>query len=319
MTDGIPDDFRDLSVRLGSDPLQVQGPGGNTSIKLDGTLWIKASGTELADAARTDIFVPVNRDAALEEARGAGDGTCRAAVIGDHPLRPSIETTFHALIDWPVTVHTHSVATLVHAICPEGRAVAARRLAGLPAVFVPYAKPGLPLTRAIAAETRPDTQVWVLHNHGLICAGPDVDATTALIAEVQARLALPGGPVAQAPTAPPPTGHEWIPGATALATDPGLRRLATAGSYYPDHVVFLGPALPEGPTPDRPAVLMPQGAAISIAATTAQRAMLHCLADVLGRLPEGWTPEQIGPAAEAGLLDWDAEKYRQALAARGAT
>jgi hypothetical protein len=44
--------------------------------------------------------------------------------------------------------------------------------------------------------------------------------------------------------------------------------------------------------------------------------MLRCLSDVLARLPEGWEPEPIGTQAEAELLDWDAEKYRQALAAR---
>jgi len=42
--------FRALSARLGQDPLQVQGPGGNTSVKSGDVMWIKASGTELADA-----------------------------------------------------------------------------------------------------------------------------------------------------------------------------------------------------------------------------------------------------------------------------
>jgi hypothetical protein len=44
--------------------------------------------------------------------------------------------------------------------------------------------------------------------------------------------------------------------------------------------------------------------------------MLRCLSDVLARLPENWTPHAIGATAEAELLNWDAEKYRQALAAR---
>ena len=35
------------------------------------------------------------------------------------------------------------------------------------------------------------------------------------------------------------------------------------------------------------------------------------------RLPPEWSPEPIGPAAEAELLNWDAEKYRQWLAAKG--
>src|SRR5438046_8923007 len=49
-----------LSARLGRDPLLVQASSGNTSIKLDGVLWIKASGKWMADADRYDMFVPVS-------------------------------------------------------------------------------------------------------------------------------------------------------------------------------------------------------------------------------------------------------------------
>ena len=45
----------EVSAVLGADPLQVQGPGGNTSLKRDGLMLIKASGTWLADAKTKDI------------------------------------------------------------------------------------------------------------------------------------------------------------------------------------------------------------------------------------------------------------------------
>ena len=45
---------------IGTDSLLVQGAGGNVSWKDDGILWIKASGTWLAEAESKDIFVPVN-------------------------------------------------------------------------------------------------------------------------------------------------------------------------------------------------------------------------------------------------------------------
>ncbi|MEO0904571.1 MAG: class II aldolase/adducin family protein, partial [Pseudomonadota bacterium] len=122
--------FCAFSARLGQDPLRVQGPGGNTSIKLGDVMWIKASGTELADAERNPIFVAVDRAAAQAEAGGAGDGSCKDTVVDPaNTLRPSIETTFHAALDWPVVAHTHSIATLVHAISTEGRKVAAEKLA----------------------------------------------------------------------------------------------------------------------------------------------------------------------------------------------
>jgi len=44
--------------------------------------------------------------------------------------------------------------------------------------------------------------------------------------------------------------------------------------------------------------------------------MLRCLSDILARLPSDWSLDPIGLEAEAELLNWDAEKYRQTLAAR---
>src|SRR6185437_11806138 len=46
--------LRRLSARLGRDPRLVQASNGNTSVKRDGTLWIKASGRWLANAMRED-------------------------------------------------------------------------------------------------------------------------------------------------------------------------------------------------------------------------------------------------------------------------
>ncbi|TDL79634.1 class II aldolase [Palleronia sediminis] len=308
--------FRALSARLGRDPLQVQGAGGNTSIKQGGTMWIKASGTELAEAEARDIFVAVDLDRARNEAGGMGDGTCRAAL--EDPtggLRPSIETTFHAILPQRVVAHTHSVAALTHAIAPAGRAAARDKLAGLPAAFVPYAKPGLPLTREIAARAAPGTRVYLLENHGLICTGDSVAAAEALLAEVETRLALPARPAAAPPDTAPPRGALWA-AESWIAADALAAARARAGSYWPDHVVFLGPALPTWPARAPAALVEGRGIALSPDATPTQRAMLRCLSDVLRRLPPDWEPEAIGAAAEAALLDWDAEKYRQAMAAR---
>lgn len=321
---GTPADFaafRGFSARLGQDPLRVQGPGGNTSIKAGGVMWIKASGTELAEAETRDIFVPVDRAAALAEARGqSGDGSCKTTGLDPaNPLRPSIETTFHAALDWSVVAHTHSIATLAHAVAAAGRAVAREKLAGMGAVFVPYAKPGLPLTGEILACANPETRVFVLENHGLIVCGRDVPETEALMDEVERRLALPArDKPAPAPETGPPDGFAWA-AESWIARDAHAAGYALAGSYYPDHVVFLGPALPVSDHPGKPPAILidGQGIALRNGATPSQRAMLRCLSDLMARLPTDWTPTPIGAAAEAELLDWDAEKYRQALAARG--
>ncbi|MEO1239380.1 MAG: class II aldolase/adducin family protein, partial [Pseudomonadota bacterium] len=247
-------DFRALSARLGQDPLQVQGPGGNTSIKNDRVMWIKASGTELANAERDMIFVPVDRAAAEAEAREeAGDGSCKSTVIDPAiTLRPSIETTFHAALDHAVVAHTHSVATIVHAISPQGRTLLADKLAGLKYTLVPYAKPGLPLTREILARATPDTQVYILQNHGLISCGPSVAVVSDLIAEVEARLEMPKLPDTKAaPQGKAPDGFTWAV-ESWMAHDRTATARALGGTYYPDHVVFLGPALPAGEHDGKP-------------------------------------------------------------------
>lgn len=317
----LPGDFLQLSARLGQNPLLVQGPGGNTSIKQDGLLWIKASGTELAEAGVQPIFVPVYLAAARDEALGAGDGTCLAAVADAAiDLRPSIETTFHALMDWPVVAHFHSVAAIVHGISPKGRAEACRKLGDLPFDIIPYRKPGRPLTLRIAQTLKPETQIWLLENHGMICAGPDPASVQGLIDEVERRLIMPALVEPFEPSAPAPAGFEWHASANVLAQDDRLCALALSGSPYPDHVVFLGSGLPLfAPAPLNPAaIVVRQGVVVSHSATSAQRAMARCLADVLSRVPPDWPIEMLSADAEAELLNWDAEKYRQALAARKA-
>lgn len=52
-------DLVDLSARIGGNLDLVQAGGGNTSIKEAGTLWVKASGKWLRQAAVDDMFLPV--------------------------------------------------------------------------------------------------------------------------------------------------------------------------------------------------------------------------------------------------------------------
>ena len=325
----LPPEFIRLSQEIGAQPLLVQGPGGNTSVKIDGQMWIKASGTELAEALDKNIFVAVDPAKAIRELDGAGDGSCRSALIDpDCGLRPSIETTFHAMFDHKFVFHFHSVATICHAIAEEGRNALAGKLAGLQWVSAPYRKPGIPLTKAIREAVGAEAvQVVVLNNHGIIIVGNTIEEVKALIDDVEQRLDLPL-PEGQAgnPT-PAYPGWNWVPEVSALATDPKLFRRATSGTYYPDHVVFLGPAMPAMSAgelarlnPDEfpvPAVLVEgEGVCLKSDAKPAQRAMLDCVYNVLARIPADWTLCPIGEDAEAELLNWDAEKYRQALAKR---
>lgn len=136
--------------------------------------------------------------------------------------------------------------------------------------------------------------------------------------DVEARLAMPK--MAREDVVPreaAPSGFVWAT-ESWIARDARACALTVSGSYYPDHVVFLGPALPRKDHAGAPPVIVREGPGLLLCeeATPSQMAMLRCLSDLLSRLPESWTPEAIGAAAESELLNWDAEKYRQALAAR---
>lgn len=327
----LPNEFRTLSREIGVNPQLVQGPGGNTSIKQEGVMWIKASGTLLADALDKDIFVAVDPVRAMRELDGAGDGSCRSALIdAKRKLRPSIETTFHAMFPQKFVFHFHSVATICHVISPQGRSQLANKLQGLSWVCVPYQKPGIPLTKAIrAAVGENDAQVVVLKNHGVIVLGESIEEVKGLIDRVERRLELkPCETVTRNKPAKEIDGWERLEHLSALAIDSSMHNRATSGTYYPDHAVFLGPGLPSLSVEELaqldtdqfpvPVVLVPDEAVyIKSDATAAHRAMIDCLYDVLVRIPPDWDLVPIGQDAEAELLNWDAEKYRQMLSDNG--
>jgi rhamnose utilization protein RhaD (predicted bifunctional aldolase and dehydrogenase) len=328
-----------LSERIGRDPSLVQGPGGNTSLKHDGVLTIKASGTWLAQARERPIMVPVGLGpllAAMERDDPATE-TCETFVLAeDNPagLRPSIETTLHAALPHRIVLHVHCVETIAWAAREDAVTALAGKLDGFDWAFVPYRRPGRPLTRAVLAALRPGVSVLVLGNHGLVVGGDTPSEAAALLAAVCERLRLPGRmakaadlDALQAIAKGSAYRPAEDPAAHATATDPASFIIAVGGSLYPDHVIFLGPAcvpLQPGTAPDamaalagRPSVplILVEGAGILMheSATPGAHALARCLADVTARIDPQHRLRFLTPEEEHALVNWDAEKYRQAL------
>jgi rhamnose utilization protein RhaD (predicted bifunctional aldolase and dehydrogenase) len=334
--------LRELSASLGADRLRTQGAGGNASIKRDETLWIKASGTWLSDALAREIMTPVRLNPLLE-AIATGDPRAATAVdfvdssLNPRGLRPSIETSFHAIIPAPVVVHIHCVHTIALAVRRDGEEIARERLRGLGDVacaFAPYRKPGLPLARAILERLTRGANVFVLANHGLIVAGETVQEAadrTARVCDAFAAAARPAPPADLERLASTIEGTGYrLPhdsAAHALALDPKSLAIASRGSLYPDHVVFLGPGLAKGTIaggrldaprsdPPPPMLALPGvGVAVHRSASKNAEAMALCLADVAARIPEQAELRVLTAAEERELMNWEAETYRQSLAA----
>ncbi|CCD99490.1 class II aldolase/adducin family protein [Bradyrhizobium sp. STM 3809] len=329
--------LRAMSARVGRNMLLVQGAGGNSSIKQDDVLWVKASGTWLADAEEKDIFVPVLLTAA-RAALARDDERIPLAAPGS--LRASIETSLHALLPHRVVLHVHAVNTIAWAARRDARDDFAARLDGLTWCHLDYFHPGLPLARAVGAiVARERVDVLILANHGLVVGAETCEKAEALVHDVEKRLALPvraapaaGQAALKRLCAGTPYRLPGDPGCHDTATDPFSRAVATGGSLYPDHVVFLGPGLPTIDGADGLATLLARaeasglpapvaalvpgsGAIIRDDASPGAEPMLSCLALVTSRLPLSAEISYLSSQHEQMLLNWDAERYRQQLTA----
>jgi len=315
------EDLAALSTRIGADPLLIQGPGGNTSVKDGEVMWIKASGTLLADASDRDIFVacdlPAMR-ASLANGEARADQPMEFALRQDG-LRPSIETSLHAVFPQRVVLHAHCVHTLVHAIQADPVAAIGTKLDAFNWGVVPYVKPGANLAMRVRDVVERGSDVIVLGNHGVIVAADTVGAADDLLHKVFAALRMDAAPLLEAALGDLPAG--WTAGPAPLshvARDPALLSMATGGSLYPDHVIFCGMGAlacdtpPEGDSP--PFVLIPgKGAAMRGDASAGAWALAQCLGDVLMRVPAKAELNYLTVQQNGELLDWDAEKYRRAL------
>lgn len=324
---GLPA-LRRLSAAIGADPRLVQGAGGNVSIKSGTTMWIKASGTWLADALARDIMVPVMLPPQ------SGD---RFVVLNKTDLRPSIETSMHASLPHTVILHVHSVDAIALAVRADAAALLGTKLEGLRWAFIPYCRPGLQLSRAIReAASCGRVDVLVLGNHGLVVAADDVAAAGHLLAEVVARLSTrPREAVTPSSTlAAILADHQFHPPADpathSLATDPVSMAIAVAGVLFPDQAVFLGSAplvvdrhenlgvalarsAAAGLPRPRWAIVRNVGVAVADDLARGGEETLRCLAAVSSRIPAGAALSFLGAGEIAALTNWEAERYRQEM------
>jgi rhamnose utilization protein RhaD (predicted bifunctional aldolase and dehydrogenase) len=327
----------EVSARVGRDLDLVQAGGGNTSLKENGTLWVKASGKWLVHAANDDMFLPVPmadiaRQLAAEDEKFPEYKT-RTGVA----LRPSVETAVHAVMPQRVVIHVHSVRTIAWAARAHGAAGVAPLLENLRWSWIPYTHPGIPLAIRIQREGEKRPDVLILENHGLVVGADDCAAAEALLHDVERRL---DGPVQRAPapdfdrlTTLAKDG--WVIAedseAHALAMLAKSREIAQGGTLFPDQCVYLGPGAAVVEAGDtlaaaaelyrevyhfEPVFLIVAGAGVLTKPDMkrAARELLLCVKRVIERIPHEARPVYLPASQVARLMNWDAEKYRIAMA-----
>lgn len=333
----IENQVKEFCALIGADPLLVQGAGGNVSWKDGDILWVKASGTWLAEAKSKEIFVPVNL-LQLRDSLAKRDFFVKPEMIGSSKLRPSIETLLHALMPHRVVVHLHAIEALAHLVQIDAQ----QRIQDVVGdefqwIFVDYYKPGVDLAREISIEVlnKPDVDVVFMGSHGLVIGADGVGEVAKLLRRLTSKLKV----AVQRKTPQKildsrqadlltrgyvPCGDREV---SLLATNGELLdRVRYEWALYPDHVVFLGSdaAILEGDFAtyelDKLALKAPSHIVVSHddvyespSATQAQRAQLRCYFDVLARQSSSVKLRVLNKQQVSELLDWDAEKYRSSV------
>jgi len=200
-----------MSNRYGANPDYVLAGGGNTSWKDEQYLYVKASGTALADIA-AEGFVKMDR-AALNRIfthEYPEDSQAReAAVLRDMLLaccndiktgaecseateprrrRPSVEALVHTLMPQAYVLHVHPARVNGMTCGRDGPAACARLFPQ--AMWVPQIMPGYILAKEVFARMTPGTRVIFLENHGVFIGGDTVEEIDAFVNALEATLSI---------------------------------------------------------------------------------------------------------------------------------
>jgi len=318
----LPKDFRNLSAHVGSNPLHIQGSGGNTSIKNGSTLWVKASGMCLRDAIIKDIFCPVD----INSGEPLTNNKCSKA-----GLRPSIETVLHLSLPHKYVFHTHSTvgiaASLARKKLPESHVLCH-------ATYIPYADPGCQLASAIySSSSISETNIYLLENHGLVIASNSLATINHFFS------ALDSADGSHLRSFPPPN----IPRLNAilstypqlslpkqdlihaLATDRFcLKQVSESNPPTPDHLIFCGirPFLASSPSIELKhvpntcmyIVIEDCGVLLTAGASSFTSELLESLADIYLRCSSDSSITCLSDSTCQELLGWESEAYRLSLA-----
>ncbi|MGE4295006.1 MAG: class II aldolase/adducin family protein [Campylobacterales bacterium] len=160
---------------LGADADLVLHGGGNTSVKVDGILYVKGSGWDLASIEKpgfpavklAPLLELADRETLTDTEMVAAQ---KAAMLDKSAPNPSVEAILHALIPFDYVDHTHADAVAALSAAPEGEKHL-RAVFGPKVLIVPYVMPGFILAKTIRDLTRSidwnDLEGVVLLNHGL--------------------------------------------------------------------------------------------------------------------------------------------------------
>ncbi len=144
----------------------VQGPGGNISFKQDNELIIKRSGALLADTTNQHGWVLCDQTLVEIAMKAEQEDISHTVLKGSG--KPSIETFLHCLPD-KIIVHLHP-AFMLGVLCSNKPA----NILPKDWIWIPYARPGIPLASLLFSAYVPTKKIYLLQNHGVLLVGETI-------------------------------------------------------------------------------------------------------------------------------------------------
>jgi ribulose-5-phosphate 4-epimerase/fuculose-1-phosphate aldolase len=159
-----------LSKYFGQSIINIQGPGGNISIKLDDIIFIKSSGAVLGNLSYNEGYCIANNNKCLELLQSGKELELKNSKIFGYKI-PSMETFFHAFMK-KYTVHIHFTLSNIY-FCSNKEFT----LNNFPYSYeiIKYIPPGLLLAKEVYKKYSKETNVYFLENHGIILTSDNLN------------------------------------------------------------------------------------------------------------------------------------------------
>ena len=338
--------FLEFSKEIGLDSSMVQAAGGNTSIKLGDTMWVKASGKWLMNACSEEIMVPVKTSEvkSILKNEGPNDEELINKTISDDSntnLRPSVETPLHAALDFKYVLHTHDVNIISFAILKNSKTKLDELLREFKWKFIPYIKPGIELSKLLLKLKSKEDNVFILQNHGLIVCGDDLDEIKKLNLkirdclqnELNKNIIIKSENNNNFKINLKNTQYKILNEDYAfdLANNKSWLKKISLGAFLPDVLIFLGPKILQIKPDEKKLsfklnklsklslpfnsciILSGYGVIIRKDSLNGTVEMIKLLYELMHRVPEEEELEYFNDGQVLSLLNWEAEHYRQKL------
>ena len=329
--------LRELNVcshKMGQNKNLVQGPGGNTSIKIGRKLFIKASGKRLDNALNENIFIPLCLENVLDsfDNHNKSRQNLELKPLIETDLKPSIETFFHALMPFKVVLHTHPLDIIAITSMDNFRQNFEFILKDIEWDLISYQRPGYPLAESIKESlSNQKSNVLFLANHGLIVGGDNpieaekVQNNIINDLKIKSREIIPPN-VEVLNKLQNNFENINLPASNIIHTlgvDPFSFELSHRSPHSPDQAVFcnLNPLIIDNLNQDWDhlskvndyAIIKDIGVIYLKKSNLLLESMLLAQASIFLKIPEGENVNVLSNEECKSLINWEAEKYRKSL------